>query len=456
MALENKLRVSELAQSGSRAIISEDPISKTHTFIDGSTTIVSKSAIEPYEHIEGERDGELTNFIEKPKYEEEQLKKAVDTVIDELIVPPLPPSPPVVPKPVYDDLLERYNEAIADLADANNTIRNLQAQVAQLQGQIQSLLSQLDAAQVARTIAENQLQQQASSFGELAAKFSQAIIKGTKEATARVSLQAQVEGLTAQKDTLREQILQLRQIIASLQGQVEAQLGILDAQIQSAEDAQQSAQNELERLEEQAQQQLNDAEAANLEREVSIIQNGYRIFQGGKVAIYIESAVDQTKVAQGGSWNSDTGMIRWKGYKRSRGHYNGGVGDNMVLKLKSISTQPEVVELVSSTVLKSGYTASSGNKGVKNIETRQDYVGPFKGSRKSYTIPAAQETDGVVKNAIQGPNIPVGPTWDINEKKDGDNDAGAIGYYTFRLKSNSSTVKVPWSAFQGHADLHKA
>jgi len=457
MALENKFRVSELAQSGSRAIISEDPISKTHTFIDGSTTIVSQSASEPYEHIEGERDGELTNFIEKPKYEEEQLKKAVDTVIDELIVPPLPPSPPVVPKPVYDDLLERYNQAIADLATANNTIRDLQAQVAQLQGQIQSLLSQLDAAQVARTIAENQLQQQATSFGELAGKFSQAIIKGTKEATARVSLQAQVEGLTAQKDTLREQILQLRQIIASLQGQVEAQLGILDVQTQAAKDAQTAANNQLQNLEKQSQEQLNAAEQANLEREVSTIQNGFRIFTGGKVAIYIDSADDPTKVAEGGSWNSDTGMIRWRGYKTSRSHYNGGKGDNMVLKLKSISTQQEVVELVSSTTVKTGYTAKYGNKGTKNLETRQEpgnyYVGPFKGRLQSYTIPAAQEQDGVVKDSIQGPNIPVGPTWDINQKKDGTNDAGGIGYYTFRLKSNGSTVKVPWSAFQRHADL---
>ena len=264
MALDNKFRVSELAQSGSRAIISEDPISKTHTFIDGSTTIVSQSATEPYEHIEGERDGELTNYIEKPKYDETQLKKAVDTVIDELIVPPPPPSPPVVPKPVYDDLLERYNQAIADLAEANNTIRQLQAQIAQLQGQIQSLLSQLDAAQVARAIAENQLQQQASAFGELTGKFSQAIIKGTKEASARVSLQAQVEGLTAQKDTLREQILQLRQIVASLQGQVAAQLDILDTQQDAARQREEDAKQQLEDLKKQSEEALEAAETTNL------------------------------------------------------------------------------------------------------------------------------------------------------------------------------------------------
>jgi hypothetical protein len=245
MALDNKFRVSELAQSGSRAIISEDPISKTHTFIDGSTTIVSQSASEPYEHIEGDRDGELTNFIEKPKYKEEQLKKAVDTVIDELILPPLPPSPPVVPKPIYDDLLVRYNAAVALLAERDNEIRSLRAKITQLEGQIQSLKQQLDAALVARAIAENQLQQQASSFGDLAAKFSQAIIKATREASARVSLQAQVAGLDAQKETLREQILGLRQIVASLQGQVEAQLAILDQQVATSQAAQQQAQDQI-------------------------------------------------------------------------------------------------------------------------------------------------------------------------------------------------------------------
>ena len=243
MALDNKFRVSELVQSGSRAIISEDPISKTHTFIDGSTTIVSQSASEPYEHIEGERDGELTNFIEKPKYDEEQLKKAIDTDVDELILPPPRPTPEVVPKEIYDDLLERYNQAISDLAEANAEIGRLNAEINRLNGEIQSLLSQIDAAQVGRAIAENQLQQQASSFGDLSAKFSQAIIKATREASARVSLQAQVAGLDAQKETLREQILQLRQVVASLQGQVQAQLEILDAQIASAEAAAAAAQD---------------------------------------------------------------------------------------------------------------------------------------------------------------------------------------------------------------------
>lgn len=262
MALDNKFRVSELVQSGSRAIISEDPISKTHTFIDGSTTIVSKSAIEPYEHIEGDRDGELVEYIEKPKYQEEQLKKAVDTIVDELILPPLPPSPEVVPKPVYDDLLEKYNNAVQALAEARDLIRSLQAEIASLQGLIQSLRQQLDAAQVAEAIAQNQLQQQASAFAELSKKFGTAITKAAREASARVSLQAQVEGLTAQKETLREQILQLRQIVASLQGQVKSQIEILNAQIASAEQATDAANQQREDLLAQQEREREAAEEA--------------------------------------------------------------------------------------------------------------------------------------------------------------------------------------------------
>jgi hypothetical protein len=278
MAIDNKFRVSELVQSGSRAIISEDSISKTHTFVDGSSTIVSQSANEPYEHFEGERDGELTNFIEKPKYDENQLKRAVDTVVDELILPPLPPSPEVVPKPLYDDLLARYNKAIADLAEANNTIRNLQAQISTLQGQIQSLLSQLDAAKVAQSIAENQAQQTNERYSDLLNKFAQAIIKSTKEGIQRVSLNAQVEGLTAQKDTLREQITQLRQLVASLQGQVAAQLDILDTQQDAARQREQAAQDRIDALADQADQQQE--ESATLQS-----LNGYTgtFGQSGKV-----------------------------------------------------------------------------------------------------------------------------------------------------------------------------
>ena len=132
MGLDNRFRFDELVTEGSKAVISEDTATKTHTFVNGGTTIVSASAEVPYEHIKGERDGETTAYIEKPAYTEHQLKKAVDTVIDELVAPPKPPQPDVVPRPVYDELLDKFEQALEDLEKAQARIQTLEGEIATL------------------------------------------------------------------------------------------------------------------------------------------------------------------------------------------------------------------------------------------------------------------------------------------------------------------------------------
>ena len=84
MAIDNQFRIDELISKGSRAIVSKDEVTGNHTFVQGSKEVVN----EPYPHLKGERDGEQVGRIEKPKYNEEQLVKAVDTKVDELISPP--------------------------------------------------------------------------------------------------------------------------------------------------------------------------------------------------------------------------------------------------------------------------------------------------------------------------------------------------------------------------------
>ena len=462
MAIDNKFRVSELVQSGSRAIISEDPISKTHTFMDSSRTIVSQSAIEPYEHLEGERDGELVNFIEKPKYDETQLKKAVDTIVDELILPPLPPSPDVVPKQLYDDLLARYNKAIADLALANNTIRELQARISALQGQIQSLLIQLDAAKVAQSIAENQAQQTNEKYSDLLTKFAQAIIKSTKEGIQRVSLNAQVEGLTAQKDTLREQITQLRQLVASLQGQVAAQLNILEIQTDAARAAQDAADNRLKDTEAAAEEAINDATKLKLETEIDVLgTNAYKLFPNRSIGMYIDTVQDNLRIAEPTKWDSDSGMIRWNADNKGGGHRNGtpSIGKTATLRIKSILGESATIKLTRVVITATGENASSGNQGVQNHTKFGGGPFPVGGSQsplgKTWTIPAATPNEnGVVEIAVQGPDITFGEAGDISKKTSGSSDAGVIGYYEFTHVQSGGTVKIPFSAIQMHADRY--
>ena len=220
MAIDNQFRIGELISSGSRAIISKDEVSGNHTFTIGS----KKTVDTPYPHIKGERDGELTGRIEKPKYTEEELVKAVDTEVDELIVPPKKEKPPVVPKPLYDDLRRLYDERGVRINELESIILDLEAEVASLRAEVESLLIQMDALSLQTAAAQNEAQATNDRYISLLQDFSTAVVKSTKEGIERVSLKAQTEGLIAQKESLREQLKALNLIVGQLQSQIEADI----------------------------------------------------------------------------------------------------------------------------------------------------------------------------------------------------------------------------------------
>ena len=264
MALDNRFRFDELVKDGSKAIISEDTTSKTHTFIDGGTSIVSASADVPYEHINGERDGQVTAFIEKPAYTEKQLKKAIDVNIDELVGPPLKPKPDVVPRAVYDELQDKFEQALEDLNIARAEISRLTGLNATLTARLQAALSENDSLKVQKAVVDNQFQQSTERYKESITKLTFAIIKSTKEANERVKLSGQVEGLVAQKDVLRQQMLSLRQLITGLKGQVDAGIESLKIQTEAAKAQREAAAAaaEAQRLALQNQQEALESQLA--------------------------------------------------------------------------------------------------------------------------------------------------------------------------------------------------
>jgi uncharacterized membrane protein len=216
MAIDNQFRIDELISKGSRAIVSKDEVTGNHTFVQGSKEVVN----EPYPHLKGERDGEQVGTIEKPKYNEEELVKAVDTKVDELIGPPKKEKPPVVPKPLYDDLRRLYDLRGVRINELETQVSNLESIISQLEAQIESLQIELDAARLQQTVAENQSQQINEQYVALLQDFSSAVIKSTKEGIERVSLKAQTEGLIAQKESLREQLKALNSLVGTLQSQL--------------------------------------------------------------------------------------------------------------------------------------------------------------------------------------------------------------------------------------------
>lgn len=216
MAIDNQFRIGELISSGSRAIVSKDEVSGNHTFTIGSKEVINT----PYEHIKGERDGELIGRIEKPRYNESELKKAVDTEVDELIGPPKKEKPDVVPRPVYEDMRNQFLTASAELAIANERIQDLESEVETLKSEIASLLIQVDALSLQTAAAQNEAQATNDRYTTLLQDFSSAVVKSTKEGIERVSLKAQTEGLIAQKESLREQLKSLNLIVGQLESQL--------------------------------------------------------------------------------------------------------------------------------------------------------------------------------------------------------------------------------------------
>jgi hypothetical protein len=228
MALTDKFRINELTQKGSKVerrtssgniLVSKvdgkevKPQIKKEVLPFGQEVIKAKnkeprfkSELNEVSIIPNEEQtsfsGESSGYVEKPKYNEEELKKAVDVKVDELINEKKPKRGPYILKSKYDDLRKKYEDALAQIADLRKQLNTALAEIQRLEGVIQQLEVEVDSAKLQQAAAENQLQAANDRYITLLGDFQQAIIKGTKEAIERVSLEAQVRGLQAQKETL--------------------------------------------------------------------------------------------------------------------------------------------------------------------------------------------------------------------------------------------------------------
>ena len=210
MALEKDVRIDELTLSGSKAIKSIDPYGRHNYYA------------EQMKESNGSMDGEISGKLRRPKYDEEQLLLSVDTEVDELI--------PNKPKDLPDVVLQEDYDALQRALDAaNNTIADLRAQlsaaqskISELQSQISGLRAELDASLLRVTVAENSAEAAADKFKQTSIDLQQAIQKSVAEAIERVSLEAQVEGLTAQKEALVQQVSSLESQVAGVQAQLQA------------------------------------------------------------------------------------------------------------------------------------------------------------------------------------------------------------------------------------------
>ena len=260
MALNDRFRIDELVKKGSKAV--DKDISKGIVVRkkDGKEVRpVSKKEIKPYgvDPIRGKQKnpkiktdllepdtvyneeqtsfaGETVSSIERPIYNEDELKKAVDVEVDELLKKPKEARTRYVKE-------QLYNNKLREIQDLNNRIKGLTEDInrvtnenSSLQSQIDDLTGRLEAAEERLVAAQLEFDSLLGRYETLLADFQNAVIKGTKEGIERVSLTAQVRGLGAQKETLASQLDSEKEIVKTLQETIRTNTQIAKQQIEAA------------------------------------------------------------------------------------------------------------------------------------------------------------------------------------------------------------------------------
>jgi predicted nucleic acid-binding Zn-ribbon protein len=207
--LKNETKISELLVSGSEVIKTKNDFG-IHMFEDKDTT-----------------DGIVFGKMQKPKYNQNQLEKSIDTNIYELLPAVSPELPETVLKSVYDTQVLRNDELLTEIEDLNNIILERDGQITELKIQIDGLKSTLDAKDLALASAENQANQANSQVQSSITDLQNAIQKSTSEAIQRVSAYAQNESLKGQVTQYEEQVSTATKQINSLNGAIIQQNGII-------------------------------------------------------------------------------------------------------------------------------------------------------------------------------------------------------------------------------------
>jgi len=175
--LKNEQQVGRILVSGSQAL-NEKNIAGIRLFQESDLT-----------------DGIISGKLVKPNYNIDELTKAVDTTIFELI-----PQRAVTPfdgvaRPVYNEVTQSVFDLTLQVKDLTRTVTDLRSKVSGLEIVTQSLRVEVDGEKLKAGIAENQSVVANSQIVTTTIDLQNAIVNSLNEAIQRVSLEARLEAL---------------------------------------------------------------------------------------------------------------------------------------------------------------------------------------------------------------------------------------------------------------------
>jgi hypothetical protein len=194
--LQNEALISELLVSGSTAI--------------------SKNEFGVYSFEQTAlNDGVISGKLIKPKYNETELVKSVDTVIFELLPPVAPPVDDRVPRPIYNVVTQSVIDLTQQVVELTDLVYTLRAKVQDVEIVSESLRVDLDLQNLNVAASQNQVSQITTKITSTITELQNSIQKGTSEAIQRVSLFARNQALEQELSQLRVAISAKEQSLAA-------------------------------------------------------------------------------------------------------------------------------------------------------------------------------------------------------------------------------------------------
>lgn len=160
--------------------------------------------------------------LNKNKYDEAELLKAIDLDIKEL-KPNIPTANlDLVPKPLYDAEVVVNEDLRKQVADLTSEVNDLNSTISDLESQVQSEINERLSIEQSNDALVNQLNSLTQTVDDFASQIQNSLQKSVEEGILRASLQSQNTGFKAQIQALIKQIDSLNSIIEGLQSQLGA------------------------------------------------------------------------------------------------------------------------------------------------------------------------------------------------------------------------------------------
>jgi hypothetical protein len=160
--------------------------------------------------------------LTKDKYDDEELIKAVDVEVKELL-PNIPNTNlDLVPRPIYNEKVVENEDLRKRVRTLNENIVTLNSRITTLESQVQTEINNRLSIEQTNDLLVNQIETLNATIEDFASQISTSLQKSVDESILRASLQSQKTGFKAQIEALIKQIDSLNAIIEGLQSQLGA------------------------------------------------------------------------------------------------------------------------------------------------------------------------------------------------------------------------------------------